>query len=465
MAGNLVSTESESIWILKKAVTTLAIAPQTESLTRVGRLAYNVMLKLAQEMKADEDGGFSAPLSEIVRGFDSSTRDSQRVQDYIEQMCTTVVRWFPLSASDVPVMQFGGHEQGTLAGIESAPADGAALRLFTLLSEVRLYKRGGESWVTFFFPPSIREMLLEPSRYAQMNLKELARLSHYAGVVLAEICFRYLDSPGGLTNRGDPSWWMTMCRGSADTKPREWRKWKSETLKPALAEINQLTSMDVELIEFKRGRAVTSVQFAVKRKPVASRQASQPVDLSLPKRAEALGIRERDLDSLVVAHGEEAVLECLVAMELRLLSKPGEPIPHRLAYLKKVLRNATEASLFNERRATPATPVRVATSPTAMPPVRGPATTGEQAWLNRRLGEIDAEMDLLTADELRGYVDRAEQNVASSGWVTPSLLKRFKAGQFRSPVIWRLIRAEYARERYGDGWDQPPSDTAPIAES
>jgi len=246
-----------------------------------------------------------------------------------------------------------------------------------------------------------------------------------------------------------------MCRGTADNKPREWRKWKSETLKPALAEINQLTSMQVELIEFKRGRAVTSVQFSVKRKQAGMRQASQPVDLTLPRRADALGIRERDLDGPIAAHGEAAVLECLVAMEHRLLSKPSEPIPHRLAYLKKVLRNATEASLFNERGATPA-PVRVAT-PAVMPPVRGPATTAEQAWLNRRLGEIDAEMDLLTVDELRAYVDRAEQSVALVGGVaTPSLLKRFKAGQYRSPMIWRLIRAEYARERYGEDWVSAP---------
>ena len=452
MAINIVPAEADGIWILKKAVTTLAIAPQTESLTRVGRLAYNVMLKLAQDMRAEEDGGFSAPLSEIVKGFGASTRDSERVREYIEQMCATVVRWFPLSASDATLMVPSGSQQSTLVGIETPPPDDFTARVFTLLAEARLYKRGGERWVTWYFPPTIREMLLEPARFAQLNIRELALLSHYAGVALAEICSRYLDSPGGLTNRADPGWWMTMLRSGPDTKPREWRKWKSESLKPALAEINQRMSMEVELIEFKQGRAVTAVQFAVKRKSPAARVAVQPADGSLPMRAEALGIRERDVDSLVYAHGEAVVEQCLGAMEARLLSKPNEPIPHRLAYLKKTLRNAAEGSLFDEKRSKlPHT--AIVTPPPSAP--AGPNAEGEQ-WLNRRLVEINAEMELLTAEELDAYVTRAERGLVAGGLVTPSLLKRFKAKQYRSPLIWRLIRAEYAREKYGEGWDRQP---------
>ena len=152
-----VQNSSSASWTLKKAVATLAIAPQTESLTRTGRMAYNVMILKAQRMAPDAEGGFTAPLSEIVKGYEATTRDSSRVRSYIEQMCSTVVKWFPLSASD--------ESQASLAGMEPAAADPSVDgRIFTLLSEARFSRRSGEQWVTWFFPPTIREMIIEPSR-------------------------------------------------------------------------------------------------------------------------------------------------------------------------------------------------------------------------------------------------------------------------------------------------------------
>ena len=163
--------------------------------------------------------------------------------------------------------------------------------------------------MTWFFPPTIRDMLIEPMRWAQLDIKELASLSHYASVALYEICARYKDVPGGLTNRAEPSFWVQTLRPDPDTKPREWRKFKNETLKPAVAEISQRTSLDVRLIEYKQGRAVVAVQFAVKRK-TAEREMSS-VDLSLVEHAASLGIKERDLDQLVDEYGEEMVAKAL----------------------------------------------------------------------------------------------------------------------------------------------------------
>jgi hypothetical protein len=65
-------------------------------------------------------------------------------------------------------------------------------------------------------------------------------------------------------------------------------------------------------------------------------------------------------------------------------------------------------------------------------------------------------MDMLTSEELQPYVARAERGVTQDGLVSPFLQRRFKAGQFRSPLIWPLIRAEYAREKYGESWDSYP---------
>lgn len=430
---------SANLWTLKKAVTTLAIAPQTESLTRAGRMAYNLMIFKAQRMRCDEEGGYSAPLSDIIKGFGSTTRDSTRIRTYIEQMCSTVVRWFPLSRSD--------EAQATLAGIEAlTEADGEVdARIFTLLSEARFTRRSGEQWVTWFFPPTIRDMVIEPSRWAQLDIKEMAQLSHYASVALYEVCARYKDVPGGLTNRADPSFWVQALRPDPETKPREWRKFKNETLKPAIAEISQLTSLEVELVEERKGRAVVSVQFQVRRKET-DRVASS-VDLTLVEQAAELGVKERDLDQLVEEYGEGKVKKAIDAAAGRLRAQPTVPIKHPVAYLRKSLRNSLADSLFSAESQSDAT--------SDVTPAPAPATGAsrpEDAWLEQRKREVNEALDQLTAEELEPYAARARDSLASKSLLSPAMQRRFEQKQYRSPVVWEYIRAAYAEQQFGPNW-------------
>jgi hypothetical protein len=402
-------------------------------------MAYNLMIFLAQRMSFDADGGYSAPLSEIIKGFGATTRDSSRIRLYIEQMCSTVVRWFPLSSSD--------EAQATIAGLEAPPLDPKLDgRIFSLLSEARFSRRSGEQWVTWFFPPTIRDMLIEPMRWAQLDIKELASLSHYASVALYEICARYKDVPGGLTNRAEPAFWLQTLRPDPDTKPREWRKFKNETLKPAVAEISQRTSLDIRLIEYKQGRAVVAVQFAVKRKTAESEMSS--VDLSLVEHASGLGIKERDLDQLVDEYGDELVGKALHAMQGRQRAQPTAPINHPVAYIRKSLRNGLGGLNFEQREADKA------------PPAADIADSGErqreEAWLAQRKREINDALDNLDADELERYAGLARAAMRAAGILSAAMLKRLDNKQYRAPMVWEYIRAAYAAEVYGTNWKIPP---------
>ncbi|TWO71501.1 replication initiation protein [Caenimonas sedimenti] len=424
-------------WTLRKAVTTLAIAPQTESLTRAGRLAYNVMIFKAQRMEADGEGGYSAPMSEIVKGYEATTRDSSRVRSYIEQMCTTLVTWFPLSASD--------EAQASIAGLEPTSDDPREnSRIFTLLAEARFSRRAGELWVTWFYPPTIRDMVIEPSRWAQLDIKEMAALSTYASIALYEICARYKDAPGGLTNRAPPEFWTKTLRHDPDTKPREWRKFKNETLKPAIAEICQRTSLDVRLVEYKQGRAVTDVQFAVKRKQV--QPEASPVDLSLVENAADFGIRERELDQLVHAYGEKAVQEGIELLRGRTRAQPSVPINNPLNYLRKLLRTGAgrlleEPAEAADRELAPAHSAK---------PVHGPV--GEADAYLQRVRQLNEELDALTPAEFEVYAEQARKDLVGTALDTPATMKRFANRQYRSPVILEFVRNAYATARYGRDW-------------
>lgn len=429
---------SANSWTLKKAVTTLAIAPQTESLTRAGRLAYNVMIFKAQRMEPDAEGGYTAPISEIVKGYEATTRDSTRVRAYIEQMCSTVVKWFPLSASD--------ETQATIAGLEPAADDPTENgRIFTLLAEARFSRRSGEQWVTWFYPPSIRDMVIEPSRWAQLDIKEMATLSTYASVALYEICARYKDAPGGLTNRAAPEFWTQALRHDPETKPREWRKFKNETLKPAIAEINLRTSLEVRLVEYKKGRAVTEVQFAVKRKPAA--QEVSAVDLSLIELAAEFNIRERELDQLIDTYGEDALRKGLDVMRGRERAQPTVPINNPLNYLRKLLRSGA-GRLFEPVQGT-----EIDTDSTSR--IDAPPTPAVPDLYEQRLRQINEELDEITPAELERYAEIARADLKGSAMDTPSTMKRFANRQFRSPLIWEFIRNAYATDKYGRDWKSP----------
>lgn len=433
--------KSSGIWTLKKAVTTLAIAPQTESLTRTGRMAYNLMIFKAQRMNSDAEGGYTAPISEIVKGFGATTRDSARVREYIEKMCTTLVRWYPLSSGD--------EAQSTIIGLEQAPSDPEDpmrdSRVFTLLSEARFSRRGGEQWVTWFFPPSIREMVIEPMRWAQIDIQELAALSRYASVALFEVCSRYKDVPGGLTNRGTPDWWITALRADAKESKREWRKFKNETLKPALAEISQRTSLEVRLVEYKKGKSVTEVQFAVRRKRSEEEGDPGPVSLTVVDKALNHGIKERDLDALVDQYGEDMVVRALNAIDARNKVQMKESIEHPLAYLRKVLRNAGTGGLFDA----PIAPSR------ALHPVSATTTRDEDAWLQERRRQINAELEAMSAEQVEEFADLARAKLSEVGGLTAAMQKRFAAKQYQAPMVREYIRAAYAEKVYGPDWKVP----------
>ena len=414
-------------WTLKKSVTALAISPQNESLTRTGRMAFNVMVFLAQRTSPDADGWWHAPVSQIVKGYGATTRDSMRVKGYIEQMVSTLVRYFPLAAGDAAYgPKAAPSEQSSLEGIEPAPTineefEGAT---FTLISEARFSRRNGEAWVTWCFPPTIREMLVEPVRWAQLDLQEMASLSKYASVALYEIVSRYKNVPGGLTNRASPEWWITALRSDSKEKVREWRKFKNETLKPALAEINQRTTLDTRIIEYKKGRAVSEIQFHVRRKQESF--SPEAPDMAVVDQAASLGVKERDLDTLFDEYGEDQVRLGLQALEARTRLQLKERIAQPAAYLRRILKNGVSGHLFtsdSEGRET-----------SKDHPTIAPASqrNGEE---DQRMQKLNARLDGLSTEELSELAQRIRPTLQAMGPAGGPYIRRLDEGNFRSPLI------------------------------
>jgi hypothetical protein len=449
--------------MLHKSVVALAIVPTNRSLTVTGRKAYSVMLHLAQMQAATEvreaSGGFSAPLNSILRGFGATNSISSDAKKYIDQMVSTKVEWRPLSKSEqqLPLLfeAITGQESG------ASPQITDELRIFNLLAEVRIYKRAGENWVTWYYPPSIREELVNPSRWAQIDFAVLRQLTTYCSVALYEMCARYRDSPGGVTSRQHWSWWAEALRSSPTSKVRAWRKFKNEFVAPAIKEINELGDIEIELIEFRRGREVEFVQFGVRK--IARRPeplAPAPPDITNILRAAKLGIRDTVVEELEREYGSEAVAAGLDRYERFMSSsKAGEGprIGNAGAYLRTIIANKARESVPKDalgagQGASQAVMDGAVVEPVVALHVTPSRREVEDAQRHERFSRIRNQFANLDPEEQLEWVSRVREDVDGSAAAGPSILRRLARGEWQSPLVQVMVLKHYASSEFGADW-------------
>jgi hypothetical protein len=448
---------------LRKPHEMIVMVPRSRRVTLTGRRLYNALLQVSQsrlqamDTMPAADYMFEAPLPALLRTTGSSGEDRTAAKRYLREMRGLEVDWE-----------------------STAPGDGLKWRGFSMLSEVAIEVRNGENWVSWSYPPTIMSALREPARWARIDLDVLAKLGSYAAVALYEICARYRDNPSGVTSRKPVQWWadaLNPAPGGAER--REWRKFKNERVKPAIEEINSETDIEIELIEHKLGRAVSEVQFAVRRKrgtPRARALAEGPVDAGLVLRAESLGIREAKLDGLIKEFGEDRVREQLDVLERRAVNRKLRGIEHAYAYLRSLLRNGeAEPALGLPSPAVPAHEPPLAAGPVAAEvlaaaptpeslaaPVPSPAANAGPAtdnWLNGRIAEIKREIAALDPVQRRGWVERALQELAARGMLSAVVSRRAAQGDVLHGVLGSVLVRVYAEAVYGPGWDQVPVRT------
>ncbi len=449
--------------MLHKSVIALAIVPTNRSLTVTGRKAYSVMLHLAQRQAAagaeGADGGFSTPLNAILRGFGATNSISTDAKKYIDQMVSTKVEWRPLSKSEQQLPLGFDPATGTATDAGTVPPQITdELRIFNLLAEVRIYKRAGENWVTWYYPPSIREELVSPSRWAQVDFAVLRELTTYCAVALYEMCARYRDSPAGVTSRQHWSWWAEALRSSPTSKVRAWRKFKNEFVAPAIKEINDLGDIEIELIEFRRGREVEFVQFGVRksaRRP--DRMAPVPPDVTNILRGGKLGVRDTVVEDLERAYGAAAVADGLDRYE-RFLSGGDRPrIGNAGAYLRSIIANKSREEAGagyggagqGATAGSPADAVLLPAAAPAPPPSRHAADDAER---HRRFSRIREQFAQLDAEEQAEWVRRVRDEVEASATPSPSIMKRLLRGEWQSPLVQVMVIQHYARREIDEDW-------------
>ena len=455
-ATRLLTSDPEPL--LRKPVNTLAIVPKSHKITSLGRKSYNVLLHEAQEQGLDK-AVFQAPLERIIRGVDFDSNDQALIKKHLRAMVSTTVEW-----------------QSPTTG------EGSSWNVSGLLAHARLSKVRGQVWVEWSYAVNLKQELLEPTVFARLSLEIISQLRSHAGIALYEICSRYKDI--GRTSRQAWGWWRPVLSGrpeSEKTARLEYRIFKRDTLKPAIAEVNAVTDLDIELVEHKAGRFIDELQFLIHRKPQAQlplRQPTAPVDLSLVVRAQALGVDDGRAEELADAYGQEALRNGLDALQRRVANAYPEPLRDPYRYLKALMpgpgtRAGQGAALLDSQpahagAASPATALRkqpaagAASGLAASPPGAHAASPAEQrrhaqwgtAWLARRHAQISADIASLSAHEQAHLCALLLDDMAARQ-VHPSIRKRLQGNGWQHPMVLHEMLRFYARAAIGDHWDQP----------
>ena len=431
--------------LLRKPVNTLAIVPKSARITTLGRKSYNVLLFEAQEQGLDKDV-FRAPLERIIKGIDFDSNDHALVKKHLRAMVSTTVEW-----------------QSPTTG------EGSSWNVSGLLAHARLSKERGQVWVEWSYAVNLKQELLQPTVFARLRLEVISQLRSHAGVALYEICTRYKDI--GRTSRQAWRWWQPVLSGnppSERTERQEYRIFKRDTLKPAVAEVNAITDIEVELVEHKQGRFIDEIQFKIQPKKQASLvlgQAPKPVEMGLIERARRLGIADDVAENLCQEHGDDAFATALDALERRIATSFPEPLRDPARYLRALMpaeaHKAHKARLQATGRADDqADPFSARDDP------QGPAARELQArrqarwlaeWLNRRREQMADEVAGLSAQgqadlvlELQADMDRRN--------VHPSLRKRLHTSGWRHPMVRSEMIRFYATAVHGEAWDRPSAE-------
>ena len=416
-------TVAEQVTLLRKPVNTLAIVPKTEKITVTARKIYNVMLQYAQKQGVDKDN-FRVRLTDIVTGIDFRSNNTELIKKYFRQMATTGVEW-----------------QSPTIG------EGTRWSISALIAHAELIQQGNELLLEWSYAPNIKQELLDPQRFAKMSLQVIAALNTMASVVLYEICCRYADNPSGLTARQSWSWWRPVLTGvpdSATSAYQEYKIFNRDVVKKAVKKVNEVTDLEIDLIEHKMGRSVQDLQFKVKRKLTQLMRPDrqiEPVDLKTIGVAIKAGLSQERAERLLFKYGARALDDALAVMNERQLRRNMQPIRLPEKYLMTIL----QSGQFGTQKAlNPKASLVYDTKAERMKLI--------ERFMVQKRAELYAMFHEMSVEEQQKWIMKFEEEALPISGV---IRKTYQSKGISSPIVRQAFFKYLGNSVWEDGWEKP----------
>lgn len=320
----------ESQMEFRKANDSIGLRVVEGQFSLLSRKLYNVFISTAQKQQRP---GTNAPI------------DEPSAESYFWIALQDVVKDTRYNSNDYETLKEHANE---LQNIRVAAESEKMWTSERLLSGVKIYNskglksKGGTVWLGFSFPPEVMQMVLKPTIYTKFSLWYQTQLRTASSLALYEICRRYASSPSHLTHKDNWNRWYSTVTGTAtnDAIVPEYKYFKRDHLLKSIAEINTITDIDVELLEFRDGRKVTDIQFKVYPKAQSSFELSSAplINMALLDRIVALGISKDEATAISTAYEEDVVLAHLNLVESRRKNARISPVESAAAYFKTAIK-------------------------------------------------------------------------------------------------------------------------------
>jgi hypothetical protein len=338
IGGDVVDTSAKSATPrteleIRKSNEAIGLRVVSGRLTLLNRKVFNVLMfhaqrirKLGQDAPIDTPAAqkyFWVPLSVLARNASYDSRDMQFLREQIAEM------------QDIKLLLETDRQWTSERLIASV----------TFVNPKGLHSRSGQVWVGFAFPPEVHESVMQPETYTRLSIHYQGLLKSGTALALYEMCRRYATNPSKLTSTYTVEHWYGLLTGNPmPERPEdlpEYKYFKRDVLKNAIAEVNRVTDIEVELIEHKVGRRVQQLQFRVAFKPDVQDDARAPftIDLSLLEKLMALGMTQQEASNVIGEYPDEKINQALGVVAARVNSASGGPVHSKVAYLRWALKS------------------------------------------------------------------------------------------------------------------------------
>lgn len=399
----------------KKAVQAIHVSPVGGALTLQQRRLFNALIKNAIELRIGQNGTadtFQISIPEMMSNLALTTKDTGYIKETAKSLMRTVVDWDQLNSD------------GTATWTGS-----------TLLAGAKITG----SLLSYSFAPQIREELLNPERYAMIDMR-IARLFRRAhSLALWENTVRY--ERVGMTAKIPLNVFRNLILGreEGETKYKEYKIFKRAVLNPCIAEICEVSDHNIELIEHKVGRSVSDLQFKISRK-----ESSAPEDEGFGELIQAmvkLGLPSSEARKLAKTHGAEPVREALAYVKARQAKKNAPAIDNVPAYFRKALAEAWGKGMAKQEAANEK---EEASQP--KPKAKSPAEAMEML-IAARLPQANEYFAELAAEEQAQLIESYNSQCAAAD---------LRLSASKRPT--KLAQTSFYRWLADQTWGQPSSD-------
>lgn len=333
---SLATTETSPPMEFRKTNEAIGLRVREGKLSLLTRKLFNVMMYHAQEQRtpgvnapidtAAAKKYFWIPLSDLARDAAYDSKDTEFLKKQLEEL----------------------HNIKLLMETERQWTSERLVSSVTLVNPQGFKKHSGQVWFGFAFPPEVHELVMAPGTYTRFSLLYQGMLRSGSALALYEICRRYATNPSKVTLVETYEHWYGVLTGNPvlrDELP-EYKYFKRDVIKTAIAEINALTDIQVELIEHKKGRRVERLQFRVEhtKQPQLGFAAPPVIDLELMGKIMKFGFAQLEASDFIAQHSDDKIRTAVAFVQARIELKNSAPLDSPAAYFRWTLKQGAAAA-------------------------------------------------------------------------------------------------------------------------